>query len=106
MGGIVHFHIYTSVVILVVHGLGVFSRKPKCQPPASAHLYGPPATLVSFQWMKIQARQAHIAWLRRHIQSAQDQAESLRVLRLDSGFDTRPKKPLQPLVPKASDRHS
>ena len=93
------------MVILVVHGLRVFSREPKRDPPVSAHLHSPSPALLPFQGMETQAGQLHIAGLHGDIQATQDQAQPIRMLRLNSGPRPHPKEALQPPVPEAIDGH-
>lgn len=94
------------MVVLVVDAVGILAGKAESETPVAAHLHSPRALAGSLQFMQVHPRQPHIARVSRRVQSAQHQAEPVDVFRLDTALVAGDEERLEPLVPKALDRHS
>ena len=60
MGGIVHLHSSTSVVILIVDQLGVLAGETKRDPPITAHLNGPRSLASALKLVQLETRQSKV----------------------------------------------
>jgi rubredoxin len=94
------------MVVLVVHAVYVISFPTERDAPVAAHLYGPRALPGAAQFVKIQARQVHIARARRRVQTAEDQPEPVGVFRLNSRLGPGGEVPFESFVPKPLDRRA
>jgi len=94
-----------SVVVLVVHPVGIATVEREGDPPIAAHGDGPRALPRALQFMQIQAGEAHVARPGGYTQATQDQPQSVGVPGLDTGLASGGEEPLQTFVPKGLDRH-
>lgn len=93
------------MVIFIIHDLDIPACEPECDAPVATDFDGPGAGPNASQWVEVQPWQPHVSRLHGHIQAAQDQAEPIRVLGLDTGGGAGLEEPAQTLVPEALDRH-
>ena len=63
------------MVVLAIDALGILARKAERDAPVTAHLHRPRALSGALEFVKIQARQRHIARVCGSIQSAEHHAE-------------------------------
>jgi hypothetical protein len=94
------------MVILIVHVYSIFALKSKGDPPISADPDSPCASPLAFELMQIKPRQTHILRGRRCVKPTQNQANSIRMRRLDSRTRTAKKEPLEATVLESSDHAS
>lgn len=75
---------YLSVIIFVIHRIGILADKPECNAPVSAHGYGPCAFSIALERMKIQAWELHIFRYCGGAQLPQNKPQSLTMFCLDA----------------------
>lgn len=91
------------MVVLVVHGVRVFSCKFKRDSPVSADGDCPSASLITFERVQGQSGKCQVLWSRSGAEAAKDQAEPGGVLSLDACGRASFKKPCQTFVPESTD---
>ena len=94
------------MVILVVHAIHVLPGTSERHAPVAAHLHGPRALSGATEFMEVQAGQVHIARAGRDVQTAEDEAEPVGVLRLNSRLVAGGEEPFDSFVPESFDRHA
>src|SRR5437879_4196928 len=72
------------VIVLVIHGIRILAHKLERHPPVPADRHGPGALSVTFERMKVKARQRHISRSGGGTQTAQDETKSFSVLCLNA----------------------
>jgi hypothetical protein len=81
------------VVVFIINILNIGAGELEGDAPIGAHLYGPRSFAIASQWVQVEAGQGHVAWLKSHIDSAQEEPESARVLGLDPSGCSGEKEP-------------
>ena len=92
------------MVILVVYAIYVLPGTSERYAPVAAHLHGPRAFSGATEFMEIQAWQVHIARAGSGVQTAEDEAEPVSVLRLNSRLGPGGEEPFDSFVSKPFDR--
>ena len=72
------------MIVLKVHVDGITIDESESDPPVSGHRHRVRAFPVSLQCMKVIARNVHVLWPDRGIQSIQDTADSVGLFRIDA----------------------
>ena len=90
------------VVVLVIDVDNVTRDKAERDAPVSADSNSPSTFAIPRQRMQGKAWKIHIFRSDRNLESAQNQPQTLHMLRLYSGFRALKEKPLQTFVSKAS----
>lgn len=73
------------MIVFIVNDLGVFTFKPEGHPSIPTDINSPRTGPISFQFVKLKAREIHILRLSCGMKAAKYQSESFRMRGLDSG---------------------
>lgn len=92
------------MVIFIVHGIRILAEEPKGDTPVATDLHGRVTLTIPCQRMKTQTWKIHVLGAGRGVQSTQNQAEPVGVLRLDACLASSCEEALQPLMLE-SDNH-
>jgi len=93
------------MVILVVYAVRVLPDVREGYAPVATHGHRPRAFSGAMEFMEIQAGQVHIARAGRGVQTAEDEAEPVGMLRLNPRLRSCGEEPFDSFVSKSSDRH-
>lgn len=86
------------MVILVIHVESVGAFKSETNTPVSRHPNRPSAFTPALEFMKMQARQIHIGWHRRGMESAKYETHSIHMLNLNSACRSSEKETFKALM--------
>jgi hypothetical protein len=94
------------MVIFVIYAIYVLPGANERYAPVAAHLHGPRAFSGAAEFMEIQAGQVHIARAGSGVQTAEDEAEPVSVLCLNSRLGPGGEEPFDSFVSKPFDRRA
>jgi hypothetical protein len=95
-----------SVVVFIVNILNVGAKHRECHAPVAAYSHRPTPLPVTFQGVKIQARQRHVSRFDHHVETTQDEPQPIGMLGLDSGRRATQEEPFQTFVSEGEYRHA
>ena len=93
------------MVVFIIDAFSILPSKTERDAPVAADLDGPGGLPSTLQLVKFQARQIQVAGVSRGMQPAENQSESVGMLRLDPTLVAGGEEAFEPFVPKALDRH-
>ncbi len=91
------------MIILVIDVYRILAFESERDAPVTTDAHRPSAASAALQWMKPEARKAHVAWGRSRIQSRQNHSQTLGLSGLDPGLGPGRKELPQALVTERAD---
>ena len=93
------------MIVFVVDTLGIFAGECERHPPIAADLDRPSAFPSTLQFMEAQTGQVHVLRVRRRVERAQNQTQSIVMLGLNASLGASGEALFETFVPKAPNRH-